>query len=261
MNERSSRMYTKKLLKANITVKSMLAIYLMIIGILAFFCFFTFQSARSDLNDLLRRYDGNPPASEIKNIDVYAPTFFMVAAGAFGFGVAYLSQIYTLSLQMNVSRKNLFRASFISQLICAVVLTASYVTGKIGINYLFSLMSTGEYSPLAEKYREQAFNFSLFGEHGGNAATMTLAIFAICLCAALLGAVLMLVFSRYSGAKLVFIIAVPVIVFIAALVVCGLFRLKMAAVCFVAAVLVLMIYAQWRMIKTQSMEFSMTKPR
>lgn len=261
MNERSSRMYTKKLLKANITFKSMFAIYLMIIGILSLFCFFTFQSAKNELSDLIKGYDGSPPASEIKGIDVYAPTFFMVAAGALGFGFAYFTQIYTVSLQMNISRKNLFRASFISQLICSVVLTASYVTGKLGINYLFSLMCTGKYSPLSEMYREQAFDFSLFGEPGGNAVKMIAATLIICFGASMLGTVLTLVLSRFKGAKLAFIIAVPMIVFIGAMVICGLFKLKIAAVCFTAAVLMLLIYAQWRMTKTQSMEFSMTKPR
>lgn len=252
-------MYIKKLFKTNITIKSLFGLFFAIIGIIALFSFFSFRDARDELDNLIKTWDGNIPSMEMGSIGIFTPTFFMVAAGALGFGFAYFAQIYTLSLQMNISRKNLYRTNIISQLVCAAVLTGAYIAGNIGINYLFSLLNRGKYEPLAEKYREQAFNFSIVGESSGNVFHKAALMFGICLGAAVLGAVLIMVFSRFKGAKLAFIIAVPAIVFIGVLVVCAYFKLKAVGICFAAAVLALELFAQWKMTKTQSMEFSMTK--
>ena len=151
-------MYTKKLLRCFWSAKEIIMLMLVFGAIVALFGFIEFQDARSDLDELIR--DGRLTQESVAKISVYSPSVIMTMFASLGFGVAFLAQMFNLSLQVNVTRKHLHRAVIVSEILCAVMVTATVIPVQYGVNMLFSKLCTGDYAPLAAKFEDAALTLS-----------------------------------------------------------------------------------------------------
>lgn len=151
-------MYTKKLLRCFWSAKEIIMLMLVFGAIVALFGFIEFQDARSDLDELIR--DGRLTQESVAKISVYSPSVIMTMFASLGFGVAFLAQMFNLSLQVNVTRKYLHRTVIVSEILCAVMVTATVIPVQYGVNMLFSKLCTGDYAPLAAKFEDAALTLS-----------------------------------------------------------------------------------------------------
>ena len=152
-------MYTKKLLRSFWNAKEVILLILVFGVIVVFFGAVEFKDAKGELDKLLNSADG-VTAEGVAKISVYSPSAIMTMFASLGFGVAFLAQMFNLSLQVNVTRKHLHRAVLASELLCAVIVTATVVAVHYGSNMLFAKLCTGDYAPLAVKFEDMALTIS-----------------------------------------------------------------------------------------------------
>ena len=142
-------MYTKKLLRSTWNIKEVLSLVAVFAVIVVIFSFLEFQDARGDVDDLLKK-SGTLSQEQIDKLSVVSPVGIMAMVGALGFGVAYTAQMFSLSLQVNVTRKHLHKAILFSELMSAGLISATVYPVRMGINLLFSKLCTGQYAVLSD---------------------------------------------------------------------------------------------------------------
>ena len=95
-------MYTRKLLKNNITVGTVLGAVAMLLAIIFFFKYISFQDAKQDIDEMISDH-GVLTAEDKDKIDLFQPTLFMILGGSLAFGAAVYVQMFMMSLQMKAS--------------------------------------------------------------------------------------------------------------------------------------------------------------
>lgn len=243
-------MYTKKLLRCFWNAKEVIMLILVFGVIVAFFGFIEFQDARGDIDELLSKADG-VTADRVAKISVYSPAAIMTVFAALGFGVAFLSQMFTLSLQVNVTRKYLHRAVIVSEVICAVIVTATIIPVQYGTNMLFSSLCTGDYAPLAEKFEEAALTLS---KTQLNIGEMIAVLFAGTFAMTVIGSLLAELLTKGRG----IVIAMTIIGFITCLlgIIIVLYYIgnKYVSITVLAAVMIALVMIQYRKIKGMALD-------
>ena len=183
-------MYTKKLLRSFWNAKEVILLILVFGVIVVFFGAVEFKDAKGELDKLLNSADG-VTAEGVAKISVYSPSVLMTMFASLGFGVAFLAQMFNLSLQVNVTRKHLHRAVLASELLCAVIVTATVVAIHYGSNMLFAKLCTGDYAPLAVKFEDTALTISKTHlSIGAMTAVMLMGTFAMAVVGSLLAELL-----------------------------------------------------------------------
>ena len=155
-------MYTKKLLKTNLTVGSVFGMAVFLFCIITVFRFISFQDAKQDIDEMISDH-GVLTAEDKDKIDLFQPTLFMILGGSLAFGAAVYVQMFMMSLQMNVSRKHLNIANLISQVVFSVFIVGTFVAGQICSGLLFSELCKDKYEWLSGKYRDMMFDLRLSG--------------------------------------------------------------------------------------------------
>lgn len=249
-------MYTKKLLRTTWNIKEVLSLVAVFAVIVAIFSFIEFQDARGDLDDLYKK-SSTVTQEQIDKISVVSPVGIMAMVAALGFGLAFTAQMFSLSLQVNVTRKHLHRATLLSELICAGLITATVFPARMGVNLIFSKLCTGRYSVLSDKFRDVAFNTEPFSKNmvasQGIISGILLMLFGSLLFA-LIGSLLLNFLSRFKGAGVVF---ASILCFFAAagiLITLIVLSSKWISIAVLGSLLVIMLAAQWKLIKTQTLD-------
>lgn len=249
-------MYTKKLLRCTWNIKEILSLVAVFAVIVAVFSFIEFQDARGDLDDLYKN-SSTVSQEEIDKISVVSPVGLMAMVAALGFGLAFTAQMFSLSLQVNVTRKHLHRATLISELICAGLITATVFPARMGINLLFSKLCTGNYAVLSDKFRDVAFNSAPFSKNmivsQGIISGILLMLFGSLLFA-LVGSLLLNFLSRFKGAGVVF---ASILCFLSAagiLITLIVLSSKWISFAVLGSLLVIMLLVQYKLIKTQTLD-------
>ena len=256
-------MYTKKLLRSTWNIKEVLSLVAVFAVIVVIFSFLEFQDARGDVDDLLKK-SGTLSQEQIDKLSVVSPVGIMAMVGALGFGVAYTAQMFSLSLQVNVTRKHLHKAILFSELMSAGLISATVYPVRMGINLLFSKLCTGQYAVLSDKFRDAAFNTSPFSKNmivsQGILSGILLMLFGSLLFA-LIGSLLMIFLSRFKGAAAVF---ASILCFLSAagiLIALILISSKWISIAVLGSLLVIMLVAQWRLVKTQTIDNTNTRKK
>ena len=241
-------MYTKKLLRTTWNIKEVLSLVAVFAVIVAIFSFIEFQDARGDLDDLYKK-SSTVTQEQIDKISVVSPVGLMAMVAALGFGLAFTAQMFSLSLQVNVTRKHLHRATLLSELICAGLITATVFPARMGVNLIFSKLCTGRYSVLSDKFRDVALNTSLLSKNMTASQGVLSGILLM-----LFGSLLLNFLSRFKGAGVV--LASILCFFAAAGILITLIMLssKWISIAVLGSLLVIMLVAQWKLIKTQTLD-------
>lgn len=251
-------MYTKKLLKTNLTVGSVFGMAVFLFCIITVFRFISFQDAKQEIDEMISEH-GVLTVEDQGKIDLFQPALFMMMAGAFGFGAAMYSQLYMTSVQMNVTRKHLGIANFISETLFTFFITGLFLAAQICTGLLFSQLSKDKYEFLSQKFKDTMYDLSLSGKSqnglGQNLPAVLLLVFA----SAIAGTLMVQVFARYRGGKLALALILPIGITSTTFFVLALLRLKLAAMIAVPVLIVLMLIAQHRMTKTHSIELMAVK--
>lgn len=249
-------MYTKKLLRTTWNIKEVLSLVAVFAVIVAIFSFLEFQDARGDLDDLYKK-SSTVTQEQIDKIGVVSPVGFSVMVAALGFGLAFTAQMFSLSLQVNVTRKHLHRATLLSELICAGLITATVFPARMGVNLIFSKLCTGRYSVLSDKFRDVAFNTSVFSkqitESQGFFFGILLMLFGALLFA-LIGSLLLNFLSRFKGAGVVIACLISFFSAVGILIALIVISNKWISIAVLGSLLVIMLVAQWKLIKTQTLD-------
>ncbi len=246
-------MYTKKLIKANLTVGSLLGMMGMIVLLFMFFRYITFQDLKQEIDGFINDH-GSLTQEDIEKLDTFEPSFIAMLGGAIGFGAVYFMQISMMSLQMNVTRKHLYRATVISQSIFSVFIVAVCFAVQAVSGLIFSSLCSGGYGVLSQKYKDSMFTIPISGKTSVDSIELLAVTIILVFGAAVAGSLLTQVFTRYHGGSRVFWLTLPTGIFLAAALVLGLLGQKLLLMILVLMTVVLMVYAQWRMIKAQSLE-------
>ena len=164
-------MYTRKLLKNNITVGTVLGAVAMLLAIIFFFKYMSFQDAKQDIDEMISDH-GVLTAEDKDKIDLFQPTLLMILGGSLVFGATVYVQMFMMSLQMNVSRKHLNIANLISQVVFSVFIVGTLVAGQICSGLLFSELCKDKYEWLSGKYRDMMFDLRLSGRSTSLVAQM-----------------------------------------------------------------------------------------
>ena len=249
-------MYTKKLLSATLNIKEILVMALMLAAIIAVFTFIEFQGARGDIDDIIEK-NSIVTQEDLDKISVLSPAAVIAVFSSLAFGLAFLTQMTNLSLQVNVTRKHLYRAMLILQSICASIITLTVIPTMLGTNLLFSKFCTGDYAGLESKFRDAAFNTWVFSKDmtissgiAEGILVMLLAVFVFTVIGTLLGMVL----TRLRGAALAAVCITGFAIAVGLLIMLIFLHTRIISISVLAGVLIIMLIAQHRLIKTQSLD-------
>ena len=251
-------MYTRKLLKNNITVGNVLGAVAMLLAIIFFFKYMSFQDAKQDIDEMISDH-GVLTAEDKDKIDLFQPTLFMILGGSLAFGAAVYVQMFMMSLQMNVSRKHLNIANLISQVVFSVFIVGTLVAGQICSGLLFSELCKDKYEWLSGKYRDMMFDLRLSGRSTSSFAQCVAASLALAFAAAVVGTLLVQVLQKYKGGELALLLTVPPSVVLCLFIVLLIFKLTLVAMLAFVGLIVLMLIAQWRMTKSHTIELMSVK--
>lgn len=193
-------MYTKKLVRSVWTPKEIFVTAAILAVIVLVFSFIGLSNAKSRVDDIYEK-EGTVTTDNSKfNFSVDNFGIILAVGAALGGGLGFTAQLITISLQMNISRKNTEKAIAISHLIAAAIIGPAIMLSKAGANYLMSMLCSGRYSVLKDFYTKE--NITVFGDKipGGTFGEIAFMMFVVLACV-MLGTLFMLALNRCKGAK------------------------------------------------------------
>lgn len=251
-------MYTKKLIRATWGIKEILSFIGIFVLIAVVFSFIHFHEARQDMKRLINE-NSVVSQEDIDKISVDSPIIFMSVAAAIAFGMAFIMQMMNLFFQVNVTRKHMQKAVLLSQGISSLLIALSTISVKLGMNLLFSKICTGDYAPLSSKFKDAAFNVWFFNNDRRISTTFFAGVAAYLVCVfafTVVGTVIMLLMSRLKGTKIAMIVIGVILIQIGLIFVLIMLHSKIVTICIAAAMLVICTVAQYRLIKTHTLDMS-----